>query len=311
MFLLDSQTLPLSLSLLHQKVQKSHQVYDGAFHAFRKIVGQEGIKGLYRGFMINSIQVVSGCAYILTLEKMRDVCSTTFDIRDNALKGLIAGGLSSMVSQTINTPFDVVSQHLMLLNKQKSSLDSNSAAAKNAVPNATQKAAPNVTPNTTKNVAQNAQHLKNSQENLVGKKYKVKPLSIDTRSLTRFQINLAVIRQLYKTDGPAGFYRGYFASLVQYIPRYITFGVDLIDFQLSNSLSLSLSSSMLFWIFYPTYSQLMVDFHKSSRLVPKEKFSKQPIDLLAGKFSKLTCFHLQIQPVNNKLQLAVLTTQSD
>ena len=41
---------------------------------------------------------------------------------------------------------------------------------------------------------------------------------------------------------------------------------------------------MLFWIFYPTYSQLMVDFHKSSKIVPTEKFSKQPIDLLAGEF---------------------------
>ena len=180
-------------SVFRAQVQKSHQVYDGAFHAFRKIVGQEGFKGLYRGFMVNSIQVISGCAYILTLEKMRDVCTTTFDIRDNALKGLIAGGLSSMVSQTINTPFDVVSQHLMLLNKQKSSLEPNAAAANN-------------------------RHL-NSHEK-ASRKIKVKPLSIDTRSLTRFQINLAVIRQLYKTDGPAGFYRGYFASLVQYIPRY-------------------------------------------------------------------------------------------
>lgn len=178
------------------KVQKSHQVYDGAFHAFRKIVGQEGFKGLYRGFMVNSIQVVSGCGYILTLEKMRDVCTNTFDIRDNALKGLIAGGLSSMVSQTINTPFDVISQHLMLLNKQKSSFDPNN-------------------------------NNKNNAKNPSSKRSKVKPLSIDTRSLTRFQINMAVIRQIYKTDGPAGFYRGYFASLVQYIPRWVIVAVSL------------------------------------------------------------------------------------
>lgn len=109
------------------------------------------------------MQVVSGLAYIITYEKTRDVCST-FNIQDNVLKGLIAGGTSSMVSQTINTPFDVVSQHLMLLNKQKP-------------------------------FSRNKMNLSS------------KPLLIDTRSLSRFQINLAVIKQLYKTDGFIGFYR--------------------------------------------------------------------------------------------------------
>lgn len=212
-------TIPLNLRSLRTfpQVQKSHQVYDGAFHAFRKIVGQEGFKGLYRGFMVNSIQVVSGCAYILTLEKMRDVCTTTFDIRDNALKGLIAGGLSSMVSQTINTPFDVVSQHLMLLNKQKSSFDPNNNNKNNVNKNGVNHASKEA-----------SKSSRNSQES-ISKKSRVKPLSIDTRSLTRFQINMAVIRQLYKTDGPAGFYRGYFASLVQYIPRWVSLRVSQLN----------------------------------------------------------------------------------
>ena len=48
----------------------------------------------------------------------------------------------------------------------------------------------------------------------------LRPLIIDTTRLTRFQINLAVIKELYRTDGLIGFYRGYFASLATYIPRY-------------------------------------------------------------------------------------------
>ena len=130
------------------------------------------------------MQVVSGISYIVTYEKMRHMCST-FNIQDTVLKGLIAGGTSSAVSQTINTPFDVVSQHLMLFKQ-------------------------------TKRFKADSHH--NSKANLA-----MKPLLIDTRSLSRFQINIAVIKELYRSDGLRGFYRGYFASLIQFIPSSICF----------------------------------------------------------------------------------------
>lgn len=53
--------------------------------------------------------------------------------------------------------------------------------------------------------------------------------------------------------------RGYFASLIQFIP-----------------------SSVCFWVFYPTYSQLLCKF------IPKEKTSMKPIDLAAGSLSGAT-----------------------
>jgi len=199
---------PLTVIKTNLQVQKSNQLYHGTFDAFSKIISQEGVRGLYRGFMVNSVQVVSGLAYIVTYEKMRHICSN-FN-QDTVLKGIISGGTSSVVSQTINTPFDVVSQHIMLLNKQK--------------------------PNQHKNA-------------------NVKPLIIDTAGLSRFQIDLAVVRQLYKTDGFTGFYRGYLASLMTYIP-----------------------SSICFWIIYPTYSGFLCN------LIPKDK-SKKPIDLLAGSLT--------------------------
>ncbi|CAG2109902.1 unnamed protein product [Medioppia subpectinata] len=64
---------------------------------------------MYRGFWINSVQVVSGIGYILTYEKVRDILSKN-DIHDSRLKGLIAGG-----------PFDVISQHLMLSGQKSKS----------------------------------------------------------------------------------------------------------------------------------------------------------------------------------------------
>ena len=77
--------------------------------------------GLYRGFLINSMQVVSGIGYIVTYETMRHVVAKYGEVNDNRIKGLIGGGCGSLVSQTIITPFDVVSQHMMVLNSKKQS----------------------------------------------------------------------------------------------------------------------------------------------------------------------------------------------
>ncbi len=46
------------------------------------------------------MQVVSGFGYILTYEKVRHILSK-HDINDNRVRGLIAGGCGSLVSQTI------------------------------------------------------------------------------------------------------------------------------------------------------------------------------------------------------------------
>jgi solute carrier family 25 protein 44 len=85
------------------------------FDAFVKIVRNEGIRGLYKGFMVNTMQVVSGIGYMVTYESVRHAVSKYGEVKDNRIKGLIGGGCGSIVSQTIITPFDVVSQHMMVL----------------------------------------------------------------------------------------------------------------------------------------------------------------------------------------------------
>lgn len=62
---------------------------------------------------MNSIQIFSGLCYIGTYESVRHV-SSQYNINPQ-LKTLIAGGAASLVGQTIIVPFDVISQHLMLL----------------------------------------------------------------------------------------------------------------------------------------------------------------------------------------------------
>lgn len=61
------------------------------------------------------MQVVSGIGYMITYEKARDVITQHTQIRDNKIKGLFGGFCGSIVGQTIITPFDVVSQQLMIL----------------------------------------------------------------------------------------------------------------------------------------------------------------------------------------------------
>lgn len=84
--------------------------------ACRKIHKVEGFSGLYRGFWISSIQIVSGVFYVSTYEGVRHLLTDTpVGHMDSKVKALIAGGAASLVGQTIVVPFDVLSQHLMVL----------------------------------------------------------------------------------------------------------------------------------------------------------------------------------------------------
>lgn len=89
----------------------------GMIDACRKIYKAEGIPGLYRGFWISSIQIVSGVFYVSTYEGVRHLLSRDMPVGrvDSKIKALIAGGAASLVGQTIVVPFDVLSQHLMVL----------------------------------------------------------------------------------------------------------------------------------------------------------------------------------------------------
>jgi len=87
--------------------------YSGMIDAWHKIYRYEGASGLYRGFWVSTFQIVSGVFYISTYEGVRHAL-TRYDA-DTRVKSLVAGGCASLVGQTIVVPFDVLSQHLMVL----------------------------------------------------------------------------------------------------------------------------------------------------------------------------------------------------
>jgi len=105
---------PLTLIRTRLQVQHQNALYKGTFDAYRQISRTEGYRGLYRGFWISAFQVVSGVAYVSTYEGVRHMLDRK-GVRDLRVKALVGGSCASIVGQTVIVPFDVISQHLMVL----------------------------------------------------------------------------------------------------------------------------------------------------------------------------------------------------
>ncbi|CAK1592093.1 unnamed protein product [Parnassius mnemosyne] len=108
---------PLTLVKTQIQVQRKKEAYKGVTDAITKIYRNEGISGLYRGFWLSSFQIISGVFYISTYEGVRHELGK-YDISPK-MKSFIGGGCASLVGQTVIVPFDVLSQHLMVLGLAK------------------------------------------------------------------------------------------------------------------------------------------------------------------------------------------------
>lgn len=105
---------PLTVVKTRLQIQKQATLYTGTVDAFRKIFASEGISGLYKGYWVNTMQIVSGIFYVTTYEKVRQLLRSHAEIENHQFRSLIGGGCASLVSQSIIVPFDVISQHLMM-----------------------------------------------------------------------------------------------------------------------------------------------------------------------------------------------------
>jgi len=163
---------PLTVIKTQLQVQHKSDVYKGMIDCAMKIYKSEGVPGLYRGFWISSVQIVSGVFYISTYEGVRHVLNDMG--AGHRMKALAGGGCASLVGQTIIVPFDVISQHAMVLGM--------SAHA--------------------------------------GSKGDINPLGIKSwPGRSRLHISMDIGREIMRRDGFRGFYRGYTASLMAYVPN--------------------------------------------------------------------------------------------
>ena len=177
---------PFSLIKTRLQLQRNHTVYTSLFDAFGKIVGNEGFRGLYRGFWISNLMMVSQVSYIGTYEMVRNYLAENTTMTNNKIRSFIAGGCASVVGQTTVVPIDIVSQHLQMLGARWHSTSSTTAS--NSVKKHTLK--------------RPVHALEIPQEALRSKVGAAK----------------AIVILVYRRDGLRGFYRGYFASLATYAP---------------------------------------------------------------------------------------------
>ncbi|XP_015434883.1 PREDICTED: solute carrier family 25 member 44 [Dufourea novaeangliae] len=188
---------PLTVVKTRLQIQRHNHMYNGVIDALRKIYTVEGVAGLYRGFWISSIQIVSGVFYVSTYEGVRHLLGQDDVIGhvDSRVKALLAGGAASLVGQTIVVPFDVLSQHLMVLGINN-----------------------------------------NSKRGKYVDKMGMNPLGLTLEpGKSHAQISAEIVKLIYQRDGYRGFYRGYIASLCAYVPNsalwwglYISYQEELI-----------------------------------------------------------------------------------
>jgi len=106
---------PFTLVKTRLQLQRRRTVYTSLYDAFKKIVANEGPRGLYRGFWISNLMIFSQMSYIGTYEFVRTYLVQQTPLTDQRIRSLIAGGCASVIGQTMIVPIDVVSQHLQLL----------------------------------------------------------------------------------------------------------------------------------------------------------------------------------------------------
>ena len=112
---------PVTLIRTRLQIQKQNTYYKGTYDAFSKILKHEGAGGLYRGFLISNLMVVSQLSYISTYEVVREYLADNHHTISNRKRSFIAGGCASMAGQTFMVPIDIVSQHLQVIGGKKGS----------------------------------------------------------------------------------------------------------------------------------------------------------------------------------------------
>jgi len=178
-FMIRGTLYPFTLIKTRIQIQEQTEMYKGTYDALRKIYGSEGVRGFYRGFWVNSIQVFSGVFYISTYEGVRHLLATKLDVHDLVVRAFVGGLCASVVGQMITVPFDVVSQHMMLIGS------------------ATQ--------------GTNVKKFKIARNDPIH----VPPEALKTR----FGAFQTIMTEIHARHGLPGYYRGYWISICTYAPN--------------------------------------------------------------------------------------------
>jgi solute carrier family 25, member 44 len=181
---------PFQVVRTRLQLQQGRTVYTGLFNAYQSIYHCEGVRGLYSGFIVKSTQHIAGMSYILTYENVRYRLSDLGPVvSNNSVRSFLAGTCASSVAQVFMVPFDVVSQHLMVLNTGRD-------------------------PNTRLDLpSRRSAHVQCPTSRLT-------PLRLSDKDMrSAWSKTRAIISHLYREHGfVRGFYHGFFMSLLTFGP---------------------------------------------------------------------------------------------
>merc|ERR1719245_1082556 len=210
---------PLTLIRTRLQVQKGKEVYTGTFDAGRKIVQTEGVRGLYRGFLVSTVQIVSGLCYVSMYEWSRHILDE--HNVTNKTKAFISGGLASITTETFAVPLDVITQHMMLMGLAEkeakgkmSHVTSQEDKLRNIIKSENMMVASKFTKSTVPQFV--TDHTHNIQS--AAQSFSKSASSINIKSLSKRKSAQDVIVSIYKKDGIKGYYRGYTASVCMFAP---------------------------------------------------------------------------------------------
>ena len=251
---------PANLIKTRLQVQRGTGVYTGTFDAFKKILRYEGIRGLYKGFVVSSVSLAVGQVYISVYEIARQKLHTGY-LSDSS-RGFLAGGAASVVAQSLGVPIDIVSQKLMVQGHHFSNVTIDKRPVSQEIKNRTSSSV------TERNQDQRSltKNSNNSNTVIQNRHSSHRPFPIEspasafptnqkssktvhnpqfrsfytnTKHDTKLKSATTIIKEIWKTYGLRGFYRGYLISI-------LTFG----------------PSSSIWWGSYAAYSNLL------SKIVP-------------------------------------------
>lgn len=101
---------PAQLIKTRLQIQRTKSFYKNTLDVIYKTVKKEGFLGLYKGFTVSQLSVLTGHVYATSYEVSRE----QFSMYQNAMRGCIAGGIASVVEHVLLNPVDVISQRLMV-----------------------------------------------------------------------------------------------------------------------------------------------------------------------------------------------------
>lgn len=92
---------------------KSESVYRGPWDACVDIIRKNGIRGVYRGFLLHNVRdIPSFGLYIVSYEYLNNVGHRIFPSQSETFLNFISGGVAGILSWTSIMPFDVVKNRI-------------------------------------------------------------------------------------------------------------------------------------------------------------------------------------------------------